>query len=178
MPDVYRRDTDLAHLHPVFREKVETMLSQFEAEGLPFRPFECFRSPHRQDWLYQQGRTRPGSVVTKAHAWESYHQYGLAIDFVLFENGKWSWDTAGEKMAWWRRMQELGRAQGLEPVSFEMPHLQLAGVTLAQLREGEVPPDGDETWSDCLESAAAAWAAQPASPPFQLPTSRPPIIEA
>ena len=49
-----------------------------------------------QDALYAQGRTKPGAVVTKAKAGQSYHNYGLAIDIVLVvdTNGDGNYETA------------------------------------------------------------------------------------
>ncbi len=175
MPDVFRRDRELANLAPSFRGRVQRLLERLASEELPFRMFEAFRTPVRQDWLYQQGRTRPGSVVTKARAWESYHQYGLAADFVLWLDGRWSWDAAGERASWWKRLHKLGRALELEPVSFEMPHLQQAGLKLADLKAGRLPETGDESWWDTLEAAAAGWTGTPPSPVLPLPVARPPL---
>jgi len=80
----------------MFREKVLKLINLFEENDLPFRMFEGFRSPQRQDYLYQQGRSRPGNIITNARPWTSFHQYGLAADFVLFINNKWSWDTSSK----------------------------------------------------------------------------------
>jgi peptidoglycan L-alanyl-D-glutamate endopeptidase CwlK len=118
--------------------------------------FEGYRSPRRQQLLYAQGRTLPGPVVTRALPWKSYHQYGLAADFVLFENGQWSWDTSGAKAAWWKRLTGIGRELGLEPLSFEMPHLQLAGLKIEDLAIGRYPAGGDATWKTALDSALAS----------------------
>jgi len=41
------------------------------------------RSAATQKMLYCQGRTRPGSIVTNADAWQSPHQYDLAADCQL-----------------------------------------------------------------------------------------------
>ena len=41
--------------------------------------------------LYNQGRTTPGSIVSNAKAGQSYHNYGLALDFHLQVNGKDKW---------------------------------------------------------------------------------------
>src|SRR5712692_1332214 len=95
------RNADLACLHPIFREKARRLLGRLAAEGIPFQLFEGLRSPERQQYLYAQGRTRPGPIVTKAQPWTSYHQYGLAGDFVLFENGVWSWDATGVRKRYW-----------------------------------------------------------------------------
>jgi hypothetical protein len=93
------RNFDPERLHPIFREKARELLDRLTAEGIPFRLFEGFRSPERQQYLYAQGRTRPGPIVTHARPWTSYHQYGLAGDFVLFENGAGSGTRAASGIA-------------------------------------------------------------------------------
>lgn len=160
-----QRDTDLGHLHPFVRQRVSRVLDTLSAEGIPFRVFEAFRVPQRQQSLWEQGRTRPGSIVTRARPWTSYHQYGLAADFVLFENGTWSWDDRGAKRRWWDRLQQVGTAQGLEALSFERPHLQMAGLRIAELQTGRYPSGGDTSWAENLEGAIMAWSGTPAAPP-------------
>lgn len=129
VPDTARR-TDLAPLHPVMRDAVSMLVRTIESENLPFRVFETLRSPLRQDWLYQQGRSRSGSIVTYAQAWNSYHQYGLAVDFVLWINETWTWNTLGINAARWERLHALGKTVGLEQLKFETPHLQVAGLRI------------------------------------------------
>lgn len=165
MTTATQRDRDLLHLHPAFRTKVLALHKQLAAEGLPFQIFEGFRAPQRQQYLFDQGRTRPGPVVTHARPWSSAHQYGLAADFVLFENDRWSWDTAGKRQRWWQRLHALGREQGLEPLTFEMPHLQLAGIDLGRLKTGGYPPGGDLAWAEWLEGQVYGWSGNPAAPP-------------
>ncbi len=176
MPDPNQRDSGLIHLHPTFRTKAQAVLDACAREQLPFRLFEGFRSPLRQQYLYEQGRTRPGARVTDAQPWTSFHQYGLAADFVLYKDGQWSWQNTGESAGWWNLLHDIGRAQGLEPLSWEAPHLQLSGLSTTDLREGKYPADGDEAWAECLEAAAISWMGSPQSPP--LPTlvpQRPPL---
>lgn len=151
------RNSDAAYLHPIFREKARRLLAQLAAEGIPFRLFEGYRSPERQQYLYAQGRTRPGPIVTRAQPWTSYHQYGLAADFVLFIRGEWSWDKTGPNARYWTRLAELGAGLGLERISFELPHLQLAGLKIADLTAGQYPSGGDHGWTAMLESALTAW---------------------
>lgn len=149
-----QRNCDPALLHPLFREKARELLGRLAAEGVPFRLFEGFRSPERQQYLYAQGRTRPGPVVTRARPWTSYHQYGLAGDFVLFEKGAWSWETSGAAELYWPKLHAAGKQLGLEPLSFELPHLQLAGLRIEDLVAGKYPGGGDATWEAGLRAAA------------------------
>ncbi len=143
---------------------------------MPFRLFEGFRSPQRQQHLYSQGRTRPGSIVSRARPWQSFHQYGVAGDFVLYERGRWSWDTTGERGEWWDRLHVLGREVGLKPLSFEKPHLQIDGLARVRLQAGIYPPAGDDGWAQNLASAIESWTGDPASPPFpQSVQDRPPL---
>jgi hypothetical protein len=176
MAEPWRRDVEMNHLHPVCRERVQGVLDACAREGIPFRMFEGYRSPHRQQYLYEQGRTRPEAIVTHAGPWSSIHQYGLAADFVLFENGGWSWDTSGSKEDWWSRLHEIGREYGMEPLSWEMPHLQMSRVSLSDLKAGQYPGGGDLFWAECLESAIVAWTGVPASPAVpDLVPERPPL---
>ncbi|MDT9001751.1 D-alanyl-D-alanine carboxypeptidase family protein [Paucibacter sp. APW11] len=163
--DVNLKDRDLSRLHPEFRTKVEQVLQRCQDEGIPFRVFEAYRSPERQAWLYEQGRTRmTGGIVTNARAWASFHQYGLAVDFVLFEAGQWSWDDTGARALHWRRLKDLVQDAGLRSLSFETPHAEWP-VSLASLQSGNLPADGDATWFDTLEAAVARWQdRQPSAP--------------
>ena len=47
MTEPWRRDGEMHHLHPVCREKVQGVLDACAREGIPFRMFEGYRSPHR-----------------------------------------------------------------------------------------------------------------------------------
>jgi peptidoglycan L-alanyl-D-glutamate endopeptidase CwlK len=173
-----QRNNDMENLHPIFRQRAAALLKSLDSENLPFRLFEGFRTPQRQQYLYEQGRTRPGNVVTKARPWQSYHQYGVAGDFVLYENGRWSWDDTGERRKWWERLHELGREVGLEPLSWEQPHLQMQDLSLSSLQAGNYPPDGDSDWAENLEEAIYAWSGTPAAPPVpDIITDRPALAE-
>lgn len=147
------RQNDISNLHPVVRVAVVKVFTQLQAEGIPFRIFEAFRSPERQADLYAQGRTKSGDIVTYAQPWYSYHQYGLAVDFVLLVDGDWSWSSNGQKAAWWSRMHELGAQEELMRLNFETPHLQLAGTSSSALRHGIYPPQGDKSWYDNFMAA-------------------------
>jgi peptidoglycan LD-endopeptidase CwlK len=170
-PTVLVRDTSI--LHPVFRKCLEEVLIQLHQDKLPFEVFESYRSPARQAYLYSQGRSLPGKVVTQARAWQSYHQYGLATDLVLLIDGKWTWDASGDYHSCWEQLREVGEFYGLEGLSFEQPHLQLAGLHLHELHQGIFPGGGDSAWWDNLTLNAAAWKGNPPAPEIGSPLPSP-----
>lgn len=181
-PPVESRDRSMAKLHPVVRDKVEQLLARTHDAAAPFHVFETFRTPERQNSLYASGRTQPGPIVTRARAWQSPHQYGVAADIVLFINNQWSWETRGALAHRWTDLHTEARALGLTPLSFELPHVELAGFSWEDMLAGTLPPDGDETWYEAVSFAAARWkqkGSQPAGPDLPigerpaLPTRRP-----
>lgn len=68
----------ISYLHPKVMNKVIEIINNHKGEG--FTVVETYRTPEKQKVLYAQGRTTEGDIVTKANAWESYHNYGLALD--------------------------------------------------------------------------------------------------
>jgi len=176
MTNPHSRNNDLSLIHPIVREAVIKIEKALNDEGIPFKVFEAFRFPERQADLFAQGRSKPGHIVTHAEPWRSYHQYGLAVDLVLFENGKWSWDDkTSAKKKWWKRMQEIGKKNGLAPLDFELPHLQLAGTSSNALSQGRYPSGGDDQWAEHLAAAIAGWNDLPTAPPSPDVPSRPAI---
>jgi peptidoglycan L-alanyl-D-glutamate endopeptidase CwlK len=172
--DVEKVDRDLSKLHPVMRKAAEKLQKAMDDEGIPLKAFEAYREPERQAHLYAKGRTTGGSIVTNAKPWESYHQYGLAVDFVRFENGGWNWnDSTLEQKEQWKRFHELASAIGLEPLSFEKPHVQVVGTRFANLLNGQYPDGGDEDWSANLSRSIDRWTGTPKPP--RPTTERPPI---
>lgn len=83
-------------LHPAIRNEVIETITAIEETKLPpaisIRIVQGLRTFAEQQALYEQGRTRPGNRVTNSKAGQSYHNYGLAIDFALLIDGKLSWD--------------------------------------------------------------------------------------
>ncbi len=55
---------DIGALSPVAQRACRAFLRECEREGLPVLITETYRSQARQDYLYAQGRTRAGKVVT------------------------------------------------------------------------------------------------------------------
>lgn len=69
---------------------------------------QSLRTFAESDALYAQGRTKPGAIVTKAAAGQSYHNYGLAFDFEMLTNGKPDW-TVGPN---WMKVVEIMKKHG------------------------------------------------------------------
>ena len=102
------------------------------------------RSWAAQDALYAQGRTtgKPGAKVTNARGGYSNHNFGIAIDFGVFADGKYLDETnprLADKVhrACAEHAEDNGLAWGGLWESFpDTPHYEMATLlTLAQKRE-------------------------------------------
>jgi peptidoglycan L-alanyl-D-glutamate endopeptidase CwlK len=126
MSDPTKVDRDPAHLFPEFRKRLAA--AQKAAKALTGRDWvlvEGYRSQARQDFLYAQGRTRPGPIVTwmKSPKW---HGKGLAADLAPLQNGK-AWYDAPREL--WKLMQDCAREHGLINPAWangDLGHLQMA----------------------------------------------------
>lgn len=152
------RITGLELLRPDFADRVARLIAKIRAEGIPLAVFETVRPPARQIELYARGRDATkadfGRTVTKAKAYQSAHQYGLAVDFVFRDaTGEWSWDEPEPLM--WRRYTQLARSVGLETLSFERPHVQIDPFPLHAMQPG---PMDTTAWLEWLRDANGAGA--------------------
>jgi len=134
----------IALLHPKLRDEVTLIFTKLEAAlkgRAKVRLAQGLRTFEEQNALYAQGRTKlfdaqgkKLGVVTKAKGGESYHNYGLAIDFVLYLDGKTaSWDTLhdfdGDGKSDWLEVVEIFKQNGLgwggDWKSFkDLPHVE------------------------------------------------------
>ena len=120
----------LEDLAPQFRDRFIAWKRACEKAGLDVLVTCTLRSGEEQDALYAIGRTQPGQKVTNAHAGQSAHQYGLALDFVPIDLGKPAWNEAHPA---WRKAGAIAGDCGLEwagtwtgPMR-EFPHIQVGG---------------------------------------------------
>jgi len=162
--NVDRVNRDPKMLHPAFRNKALRVVARLNAEGMPFGIYEGMRGPWRQNNLYASGRGRMGRILTPVQAWDSLHQYGLAADFVLSLEGRWSWDGDDAQGHMWDRLEVIGQEEGLVSRPGERPHLQLAGFDAATLKAGGVPPCDDPSWTSAFTWMVASWDGKPAAP--------------
>lgn len=83
--------SNLNTLHPKFKPSAIQAWTEAQAampDNVQIIVIQGLRSFAESDALYAQGRTAPGPIVTKAAAGQSYHNYGLAFDFLMLTNGK------------------------------------------------------------------------------------------
>lgn len=140
-------------LNPTVLEAGKELVCKAYEAGIPILITQGFRSFYEQTELYKKGRTEPGQIVTNAQAGESYHNYGLAIDFALLnhEGSRALWDTYadldndGERdwMEVVRIAKNLGFEWGGDWSSFkDYPHFQMSfGLSINDLQRGMTPPD-------------------------------------
>ncbi|AIQ31607.1 hypothetical protein P40081_28285 [Paenibacillus sp. FSL P4-0081] len=141
----------LGNLHPVLLAGATELIRRSYARGIPILITQGMRTIAEQNALYAQGRTKKGAIVTNAKGGNSYHNYGLAIDYaLLLPDGKSvSWDMKrdgdGDKVADWQEVaqeaKKLGFEWGGDWSSFkDYSHLQMTfGLTTAELRAGKHP---------------------------------------
>jgi hypothetical protein len=63
-PHVRQPIRSLEVLHPSFASRLLVFEQHLREAGVHFTRRETWRSPERQAWLFQQGRSRPGPIVT------------------------------------------------------------------------------------------------------------------
>ncbi len=113
---------DITLLAPLVQEKLATSILVCHEIGYPVVVTEGYRTPQRQNFLYEQGRSRPGAIITKKKAWGSFHNVGCALDICFVVNGKWSWD----KDLPWEKTAKVFQDHGFQWLfPFEKCHFQI-----------------------------------------------------
>jgi peptidoglycan L-alanyl-D-glutamate endopeptidase CwlK len=133
-------------LHPALREEVGKIYADICASlpaGVVCRFTHTLRTFAEQDALYQLGRSKKGKIVTNAKGGQSFHNYGLAIDFVLLVNGEVSWAVDKNWLAVISIFESYGWESGHHWKFKDSPHVQKTfGKTTAQLlASGKQYPD-------------------------------------
>ena len=130
--NIARRPFSITDLHPEVRGQfsalAEDLTLAYQADHTEFRfePFEGLRSPDRQNHLFTEG-------TTKARAWQSAHQFGLAVDFVPRilkfrpgdSEGRWHWHWPATEHNDWQVLSELAVEHGLlTPIAWDKAHVE------------------------------------------------------
>lgn len=127
----------LSTVHPELAKRARIIAARLAQKGIVVEVTQGLRSYAEQNELFKIGRTirtneRP---VTNARAGQSFHNFGMAVDFVITENGKPNWNAP---RAQWLQIAEAAEALGLESGArwkfVDLPHVQLHGLSVAQCR--------------------------------------------
>ena len=124
-----RSRRNMIGLHPVIAFAVEMAIKRTKQDfGILNRG--GVRTDAEQAAMYAQGRTTEGSKITWTK--DSYHQYGLAVDLVAYNNGKFNWKTKNyteitKAMKSVIKEYDLPIEHGYDLWKKDLPHYQMSG---------------------------------------------------
>lgn len=118
-------DSNLSHIFPAFREKVVRITAYINAylakhhPGMTAKVIEGFRPQARQVELWFKGRNKSGKIVSKKDVVTykngtsnpSDHQKALAVDFGIFQGGKYIEEPPADV---WAQLQHAAHVEGVE----------------------------------------------------------------
>lgn len=144
--------TEASELHPVVEQAKNELVDQASEIDIDVMITDDVRSKERQDELYARGRSTKGTIVTHAQGGESYHNYGLAIDYAIKDNNDnviWDihYDGNDNGESDWFEVAEIAKDIGFEwggdwQHFKDYPHLQMTfGLSIDELQKGYRPPD-------------------------------------
>lgn len=133
---------DIGLLRPDVAVNCRVFLRRCEAAGLPAAVTQTLRDDAYQAWLYEQGRSRAGKIVTNSRR-TTFHGAGLAFDICKNVRGEEYSDAV-----FFERCGAIGRALGFgwggdwKKIP-DRPHFQWddgGRYTGAMIRAGRLPP--------------------------------------
>lgn len=131
---------NITDLHPVLQNICKRHIKQCAELGVTITVTSTLRDDEYQRHLYDQGRSRPGGIVTNMSV-TGAHGLGLAYDVVPVVNKKAVWDDH----SLWKIIGDVGKELGLvwggDWTKFiDKPHFELtAGLKFLDLRAGKRP---------------------------------------
>lgn len=114
-------------LEPAFQKRVRGWVNEMVTSRLQPLIYCGRRTMAEQARLYAIGRSAPGKIVTKARAGQSYHNYGLAFDWVPLKQTRKNadlWTPDWDNETAYRLGEHVGVSFRLAAISWEMGHLQ------------------------------------------------------
>lgn len=104
---------DIQDLEPCLRQPANAFVARCLTIGLHIVITQTHRTREEQQALYEQGRTRPGKIVTKAGPDASPHVAGLAFDIAFRDaEGHITWDETWPGA--WETVGQIGEGLGLK----------------------------------------------------------------
>ena len=137
-----RSEKQLEGVHATIANKAIELVKKAYNKGIAIAVTQGYRSIEYQNSLYAIGRFgNSGKKVTNAKGGSSYHNFGLAFDFCVFDDNKQPvWDGKEYSI-----IGQMGKDMGLEwggdfKSIKDKPHFQITfGLTLSQLQAGKRP---------------------------------------
>ncbi|MEL7487490.1 MAG: M15 family metallopeptidase [Pseudomonadota bacterium] len=138
-----RSERNIRTLHIAAQERVRGFLTALDAASFPFavRIISGARSYAAQNRLYAKGRNGdPDPKVTNARGGQSRHNFAIAWDIGLFEDGRYLTGATQVETRAYRRVAEIVDLKGLEwggdwSRFVDLPHYQLdTGNSLSETR--------------------------------------------
>lgn len=143
-PTILTAAPKVTGLHPKLADIIPGAIAEAKERGLDVGMFNGLRVEADQEKLYALGRTvknpdgfdpekKPlGNIVTNALPWQSWHFFGLAVDFA-FKNSKGAWYWPADDAPQWEALAKVmlmhtGVAWGGNWTKFpDLPHFQMTG---------------------------------------------------
>lgn len=132
----------LMGLNPEVRNRAIFLIGRSFDIGVNIIITQGLRTIAQQNDLYAQGRTKAGKIVTNAKGGNSYHNYGLAIDFVTIDvHGNPVWVVNNN----WMKVVAIAKSLGFEwggdfKTITDNPHFQISGgLSINELKSGMRP---------------------------------------
>ena len=131
---------DIKLLHSRLQPLARVFVANCQIAGVPVQIISTLRDVEYQNFLYAQGRTRQGDIVTKAKGGNSRHEVARAFDFVPLTKGQADFeDKTKASIVRWEKCGKIGQALGLQwggdpAYGFvDRPHFQMTdGLTRPQ----------------------------------------------
>ena len=127
---------EIRDLRPDVAANVLIFIDLMKEKGFPVGISSTYRNDEQQAYLYAQGRTRPGSIITGSRV-TTFHGARLAFDMYQNIKGK-EWNDA----SFWKAGDEILEQMGFSRLKGEKCHAQWSEngkYTGSQVRSGMVP---------------------------------------
>lgn len=133
-----RSERNIATLLPPVQPLARALIENAASIGITIKVIAGTRTYEEQDALYEQGRTKPGRIVTNARGGFSNHNFGIAFDIGVFDGGRYITESPAYKA-----VGELGVKLGLEwggtwRTLADEPHFQLRPAWARDLSERDM----------------------------------------
>ena len=138
----------ISELHPALQRGAYELISRMAKYNYPVGISSTYRSVCFQDSLFEQGRSKPGQIVTNARGGRSMHNYRLAFDIFKNIKGQEFSDARFFQLAGEIWMEMGGVWGGSWTIFVDRPHFEYTGgLSIADLLKGlRLPDDARMRW--------------------------------